>query len=175
MLLIYPTATHVQRLQLIGHEIRYSLCALASELGITVLVEQCVSSLSADTEGFIDDAFSRGMTLHQVLVPNPAPDAEEEIVAESAKNVVEVVFGHVLRDAVSPKQLLNLVISTLAEYLDASLLAELKPTMNREIALSLIDRMLVLRSAKSELTQDPRFRSASASMGDNKAFLTFNE
>lgn len=47
--------------------------------------------------------------------------------------------------------------------------------MNREIALSLIERMLVRRQAKAELNQSPRFKLESVLMGDEEAFLTFNE
>jgi hypothetical protein len=138
---------------LMGCTIRYKLHALALTLDMKVLVQQCLSRLSTDTESMLEMASSKGLTLQQVLGFGSEAEEENDLLIPTG-NVVQVVFQHVLEDERSPKRLVTLVTRALTESLEPSLWEKLKHMINHRMSLLLIEAMLAHRQVKDEVLEE---------------------
>ncbi|KAF2133675.1 hypothetical protein P153DRAFT_96707 [Dothidotthia symphoricarpi CBS 119687] len=120
----------------------YGTLLLAIRLGVEQLTQTCLSKLANDTQDAIAQAYSCGSSL-QILLGYDLVDDEQD--AASANNVVQVVFGHVLKDPEPPARLFKLVVGALAINMDSELWAQLKDVVGHGLALRLVEAMLVLR------------------------------
>jgi hypothetical protein len=125
------------------------LHALASELGMASLAQQCLIRLSTETDDLISTAVDQGISLGQVLdlTTNTAKNPGQSPLPH---NMVQVVFSHVLKDEQSPQRLVALVIARLAEHLDLFLWEKLAHRVNHSISLLIIQAMLHKRQVKIE-------------------------
>jgi hypothetical protein len=133
---------------------------------MTQLAEKCLSTLSRDSQDMIEDAFCQGTSLQQLLRLSSETQAEEGRAVAPTKNVVEVVFEHVLNDVNPPKRLFNLVVSTLAEHLDTDLWLKLAPRTTLPMSIQIISTILIHRQVKTENFEGLRLKSESVSTGD---------
>lgn len=115
---------------------------LADRLGVSQLVEQCLSKLANETGELVDHALFLDLTLQQVLFG--AEDINDNKVPAIAPvgNVAQVVVLHVLKDDKCPKRLLDLVVKLLTQQTDQKLWGMLRHLISHSTALLLIDAVL---------------------------------
>lgn len=130
------------------------------------LQSECLCKLASETEGTIQLALSRGMTLKDLLDMNTkAEDTEAE--ATLASNVVQVVFSHVLKDKEPPETLVKLVVDCLSRFLDPELWAQLEIMVNHATSRLLIKAMLERRQFKSEASEGGSVKSECSTGNDS--------
>lgn len=129
---------------------RYSLHAVASDLGMASLAQQCLIRLSTETEDMINTSISHGANLGQVLDLNVKANVDRPSQPLLPRNMVQVVFSHVLEDDTSPKRLVELVVTRLAEHLDVDLWEKLACRVTHPISLLIINAMIQSRQIKTE-------------------------
>jgi hypothetical protein len=94
-------------------------------------------------------------------------DSDEPGILTPADSMVQVVFGHVLKDPKPPERLQKLVVETLAEYLEPGLLAHLEHMITLPIAYQVIRSMLLRRQIKSE---EPEVKMEGIAKLENNVF-----
>jgi hypothetical protein len=144
---------------------------------MNALAEQCLCTLVTDTENMLDTAFSQGVTLQQVLGLDADAGQNGTSPATPSGNVVQVVFQRVLQDETSPKRLTDLVIRTLAEFLNPSMWEKVVPMINHRTSLLLIKAMLIHRQAiieEAEKEEELHTKSEDAPTGNEQALITYN-
>lgn len=151
------------RIVLTLRSFRYALHALAATLGVTQLAEKCLGRLCLETKDMVEEAFCRGLSLQRLLENDSESGAEDLQAIPPARNVVHVVFAHVLKDPKPPKRLVGLVINTLADHLDSDLWLKLAPQISHAISIQIISTILIRRQVKSEDAKSLRIKSESVS------------
>jgi hypothetical protein len=125
------------------------LHGLATDLGMASLAQQCLTRLSLETDAMIQTAISKGVTLGKLLDLGSKPEDKAGQSSEP-KNIVQVVFRHVLEDDKSHQRLVDLVVTRLAEHLDLDLWENLSRRISPRISLLVIKTMLQIRQIKAE-------------------------
>ncbi|KAJ4310578.1 hypothetical protein N0V94_008365 [Neodidymelliopsis sp. IMI 364377] len=128
----------------------YDLYLLATRLKFDELAEQSLDRLFTQTSSCIDYTLASGLTLRCLLRFGSSEEEDPMAVDPQANDVVATVFRHVLQDQDPPERLLQLVIDTMATYMDSALWAELKPTVSQNIAHQLVGIMVAYREIKND-------------------------
>lgn len=134
----------------------YTLMNLASELGVNVLNELCLSKLANGVFDSIQQANAWGVPFRNLLGHGP----------DLADPFLDTVFIKVFNDSSPPGRLLKLVIDALAENMDTELWPHVRQAVSHEMALQLIDAMVLLQQIKNEKRLD---QTSVKSEGDDAA------
>lgn len=114
--------------------------SLANKLGVDVLRELCLGALVVGLKDTLQAARGAGLPLAHLLGYGP----------DSANQLLDTIFKRVFLENDSPKRLKELVINAIADDLNVELWNYLKSTLSHDLALQLIEAMLLQGSIKND-------------------------
>lgn len=125
-----------------GHDANqtYALMNLAKRLGVEVLSELCLGILVNRLKDTLQAARVAGFPFAHLLGYGSGP----------ANQLLDIVFNKVFLENDPPKRLKELVINAIADDLNMELWNHLKSTLSHELALQLIEAMILRGRIKDE-------------------------
>ncbi|KAI8930798.1 hypothetical protein NX059_011821 [Plenodomus lindquistii] len=121
----------------------YGLMCLAGELGVEALREKCLSALAKGVEDTLQGADEHGISLAHLLGCGVA----------STNQLLDTVFKRVFSEKRPPERLRDLVIHAIADDLDMELWEYIKGTLSHDLALQLIESIVIRKQIKFEQTE----------------------